>query len=110
MSDKAKFTLRFQNSRTHELLGVIAAEMGVSKNQLAEQMLERELSAAALLLESDLVDTIARLRDYRRDEHLDRDIQEFAEAEAYERDPLRSRMVEDNELQDAFGVAEVFSS
>lgn len=47
MSDQAKFTLRFHNRRTHELLGVIAEKIGVSKNQLAEQMLERELSAAA---------------------------------------------------------------
>ncbi len=68
-------------------------------------------SAAALLLESDLVDTITLLRDHRRgDDHLQRDIEEFAEAEAYERDPLRSRMVEGDRLQDAFGVAEAFSS
>lgn len=110
MSDKAKFTLRFQDSRTHELLGVVAAEMGVSKNQLAEQMLARELSAAALLLESDLVDTIALLREYDREEHLDRDIQAFAEAEAYERDPLRSRMVEGDHLRDLLGVADAFAS
>jgi len=66
-------------------------------------MLDRELSAAALLLEGDLVDTIVLLRDYRRDEHLDRDIQELAEAEVYERDPLRSRMVEASQLRDDAG-------
>ena len=39
-----------------------------------------------------------------------RDIQEIAEAEAYEDDPLRSRMVEASDYKDAFGIAEVFSS
>ena len=72
MSDSAKLTLRFQNSRTHELLGLVADQMGVSKNHLAEQM-------------------------------LDRDIQELAEAEVYERDPLRSRMVEASQLRDDAG-------
>lgn len=36
-------------------------------------------------------------------------IQELAEAEAYERDPLRSRMVEGDKLRDALGIAEAFS-
>jgi hypothetical protein len=31
MSDSAKFTLRFQNSRTHELLGLVADQMGVRR-------------------------------------------------------------------------------
>lgn len=111
MSDhNPKFTLRFQNERTHQLLGVLAGELGVSMNHLAEQMLERELGAAALLMERELVDTVALLRDYRREENLDRDIQEIAEAEVYEDDPLRSRRVEAPEYKDAFGIAEAFSS
>jgi hypothetical protein len=111
MSDHSpKFTLRFQNEQTHRLLGMVARELGVSMNQLAEQMLERELGATALLLERDLVDTVALLRAYRREENLERDIHEIAEAEAYEDDPLRSRMVETSGYKDAFGIAEVFSS
>ncbi len=105
-----KFTLRFQNSRTHELLGAVADEMGLSKNQLAERMLERELHGAALLLESHLVDTVELLRGYRHGEHLGRDIQEFAEAEAHERDPLRSRLAGASQTRDAYGIAEAFSS
>jgi hypothetical protein len=108
--DTAKFTLRFHNPKTHELLGVVAERMGMSKNQLAEQMLERELQAAALYLESDLLDTVALLRSYRRAEALDRDIEAVAEAEAYEEDPLRSHMEYRGELADAYGVAEAFSS
>lgn len=105
-----KFTLRFQNERTRELLGLVAEELGVSMNQLAEQMLERELGAAALLLERDLVDTVALLREYRREENLERDIQEIAEAEAYERDPLRSRRAEAPRYEDALGISKVFAS
>lgn len=85
-----KFTLRFHDSRNHELLGVIAEHLGVSKNQLAEEMLARELQAAALLLERDLTGTVALLRSYRREQNLERDIVAFAEAEAYESDPVRS--------------------
>jgi predicted HicB family RNase H-like nuclease len=46
-----KFTLRFHKPGNHELLGLLAERYGVSKNQLAEDMLERELQAAALLPE-----------------------------------------------------------
>jgi hypothetical protein len=46
-----KFTLRFHKPGNHELLGLLAERYGVSKNQLAEDMLERELQATALLPE-----------------------------------------------------------
>jgi hypothetical protein len=104
-----KFTLRFHNRRTHDLLGLVADQFGVSKNQLAEQMLERELEAAALLVERDLDDALQLLKGYRGDERLGQDIQAFAEAEVNETDPLRSRMAEPAELRDVFGVAEAFS-
>lgn len=47
MSDVAKFTLRFRNEKNHEILGVLAKRRGISKNQLAEEMLEREVAVAA---------------------------------------------------------------
>jgi hypothetical protein len=101
-----KFTLRFHNRSNHELLGLLAERYGVTKNQLAEEMLERELQAAALLLEQDLTGTLALLRNYRRDEHLQQAIADFAEAEANEEDPIKARMVETP--RDAYGVAEAF--
>jgi hypothetical protein len=103
-----KFTLRFRNRTNHEILGLLAERCGVTKNQLAEEMLERELQAAALLLEQDLTGTIALLRNYRREEHLEGAIQAFAHAEAYEEDPIKTRMVEASRTQDAYGVAEAF--
>ena len=66
-----KFTLRFRNARTHEILGVVADKLGISKNQLAEQMLERELHAAALSLEQDLAGTLALLQSYNREEQVE---------------------------------------
>lgn len=115
MPDEAtKFTLRFHNSRTHELLGVVAEQRGVSKNHLAEEMLERELKAAALLVVKDLDDTIRQLRDYRVEERLEEDIQAFAEGEAYGDDPLRARMVpastEQADRSDPYGVLEAFGA
>ena len=110
--DATKFTLRFHNQRTHELLGVVADQLGVSKNSLAEQMLERELEVAALLVANDLDDTLRKLREYPREERLEEDIQAIAEAEAYADDPLKARMVEPaetaSELTDPYGVLEAF--
>ena len=105
-----KFTLRFHNERTHELLGLVAEQLGVSKNRLAEEMLERELQAAALLVERELDDTLRLLHDYRRTERLPEDIKAFAEGEAFGEDPLRARMVEPAELGDAYGVMESFGA
>lgn len=111
MSDPAppKFTLRFYNRRNHEILGLLAERCGVTKNQLAEEMLERELQAAALLLEQDLTGTLALLRSYRREEHLPVAIDEFAQAEAYAEDPIRTRLAEAPLTHDAYGVADAFA-
>jgi hypothetical protein len=112
--ETTKFTLRFHNSRTHELLGVVAKQWGVSKNHLAEEMLERELKAAALLVAKDLDDTVRRLHDYRVEERLEEDIQAFAEGEAFGDDPLRARMVpeptEQADQRDPYGVLEAFGA
>jgi hypothetical protein len=109
-TDVAKFTLRFQNRQTHELLGLVADQLGMSKNRLAEEMLERELEVAALLVEQNLGSTLRRLRSYRRDEQLADDVEAFAEGEAFGEDPLRARMVESGELADTFGVMQSFGS
>ncbi|MGB7588795.1 MAG: hypothetical protein WBM00_08815 [Solirubrobacterales bacterium] len=86
----------------------MADRLGMSKNRLAEEMLERELKAAALLIEQDLDSTLRHLRGYRRDERLADDIAAFAEGEASGEDPLRSRMIEPGEPGDAFGVMKSF--
>jgi hypothetical protein len=103
-----KFTLRFRNHRNHEILGLLAERYGVSKNQLAEEMLERELQAAALVLEKDLTGTLALLRNYKRDEHLQGAIQAFADAEGSEKEPIVTDMVPAERTQDVYGVAEAF--
>jgi hypothetical protein len=110
MDTPVKFTLRFRDRRTHELLGLIADRFGVSKNQLAEEMLERELRAASLLLERDLTGTLALLRSYRTDERLQADIDAIARAEAYERDPLESHRARRPETADAYGIGAMFAS
>jgi hypothetical protein len=105
-----KFTLRFHSPQTHEMLGVVADELGMSKNQLAEQMLERELQAAALSLERDLAGTLALLQSYNRDADVEDHIQAFAEGEGYGDDPLRSRARDTVGFgRDVFGIADVFS-
>jgi hypothetical protein len=104
-----KFTLRFHDPKNSEILGLLAERYGVSKNRLAEEMLARELQAEALLLERDLTGTIELLRRYRKDEHLGQAIAEFAHAEAYEDDPIKTRMVTSSQASDTFGIAEAFA-
>jgi hypothetical protein len=104
-----KFTLRFHDRSNHEMLGLLAEHYGVTKNQLAEEMLERELRAAVLLLEQDLTGTLALLRKYRRQDHLSGAIEEFAQAEAYGQDPIQTRMVQTPRAHDVYGVAEAFT-
>jgi len=90
---------------------VVADQLGMSKNQLAEQLLERELAAAALSLEQDLAGTLALLRSYHRDTDVEQHIQAFAEGEAFGEDPLRSRARDTAGFgRDLFGIADVFSS
>jgi hypothetical protein len=110
--DTAKFTLRFRDERTHQMLGLIADQRGISKNRLAEEMLERELRVAALLVANDLDDTLRRLAEYHNEDRLEGDIAAFAEGEAFGDDPLRARMVEssmDAENADPYGVLEAFA-
>jgi hypothetical protein len=109
-TDVAKFTLRFQNRQTHELLGLVADQFGMSKNRLAEEMLERELEAASLLVERDLDSTLRRLHGYQRSERLSEDVAAFAEGEAFGEDPLKARLIEPGELGDAFGVMRSFDA
>lgn len=103
-----KFTLRFHSPANHRLLGLLAERYGVSKNQLAEEMLERELRAAALLLERDLTGTLALLRRYRAEEHLERAIDEVARAEAREEDPIDTRIDTAASTRDIYGIADAF--
>lgn len=108
--DATKFTLRFHSQRTHDLLGVVAGQLGVSKNKLAEDMLERELEAAALLVSRDLDETLRKLRAYPREERLAGDIRAIAEAEAYADDPLKAQMVEPTTASDPYGVLAAFDA
>jgi hypothetical protein len=104
-----KFTLRFRNRQTHQILGLLAERRGVSKNQLAEEMIEREVQAAALLLAEDLTGTLDLLRGYRREDHLEQAIADFAHAEAYEEDPIKTSLVRSS-ADDAFGISQAFAA
>jgi hypothetical protein len=109
VADAPKFTLRFHRPATHRLLGLLAERYGISKNQLAEEMLERELQAAALLLERDLTGTLALLRSYRASEHLEQAIDDLARAEAREEDPLHTQIATVPGTHDVYGIADAFA-
>jgi hypothetical protein len=101
---RSAFPLRFENERTRELLRVVAEQQHMSMNQLAEEMIERELQVLALGLESNLSETIELLRAYRGEGRAEA-WAEFADAEELP-EPIAARRVQPDE--DAFGVARAF--
>ena len=64
-SSRPSFPIRFEHERTRELLRLIAERQQTSMNQLAEEMIERELDVLALGLEVTMSRTIELLRGYR---------------------------------------------
>jgi predicted HicB family RNase H-like nuclease len=102
-----KLTLRLHDERLSELLGLVAQRYGISKNQLIEQLLERELPAAAMVIEQDLSGTIEQLRRYRARDHQAAAIEAVAAGEALSPDPMQARRVTPGE--DAYGVLDAFA-
>lgn len=105
-SSRASFPLRFENERTRELLRLIAERQQTSMNQLAEQMIERELDVLALGLEVTMSRTIELLRGYRVGRGAE-SWNDFAEAEALP-EPVTTRRIGVN--PDPFGVAHAFEA
>ena len=101
---RSVFPLRFESERTRELLRIVADRRGTSMNQLAEEMIERELQVLALGLESSLSRTIVALRSYRGARPAEA-WDAFAEAEALP-EPMATRRAYLEE--DPFGVARAF--
>jgi hypothetical protein len=104
----SKLTLRLHDERTAELLAVVAKRYGMSKNELIEQLLERELRAAAMVIEQDLATTIEQLRRYRAAEDQRAAIELVARAEGSEPDPMHARRVTAPGA-DAFGILDAFA-
>jgi len=103
MSDPV-LTLHFRNEETLRGLERAAEALGVSKDELAEAAIERELAAVGADLEGRLSGILDRLKSYSPDS-LDRDIRDFARAEVELEDPLRARLVES---PDAYGIGALF--
>lgn len=104
-SIRATFPLRFANTRTRDLLQLVAARQGTSMNRLAEDMIERELEVLALGLEVNLTQTVELLRAYRGEGRAEA-WSEFADAEALP-EPLRARRAQAD--ADPFGIARAFA-
>ena len=102
-----KLTLRLHDERLSELLGLVAKRYGISKNQLIEQLLERDLQAAAMVIEQDLSSTIEQLRRYRASDQQAAAIDLVAAGEADRPDPMQARRVTAGE--DAFGILGAFA-
>lgn len=100
----SNFPIRFSNPATHDRLRAVADQLGTSMNHLAEEMIERELAALSLALESELEDTLRRLRGLRRVD-IEQSLVEWAEAEG-QADPISARMSVGQE--DPFGIAAAF--
>ena len=105
-SSRSSFPLRFEHERTRELLRLVAERQQTSMNQLAEEMIERELEVFALGLEVTMSRTVELLRTYRVDRGQE-SWDAFAEAEGLP-EPITARRIETD--QDPFGVARAFEA
>ncbi len=102
----ARLTLRLHDELLSELLTVVAKHYGVAKNQLIEQLLERDLRAAAMVIEQDLLSTIELLHRYRASDQQTATIDLVVAGEGAERDPMQARRVTAGE--DTFGILGAF--
>lgn len=88
--ERPSFKVRFDDSETYRLLKLIAQRLGVTMNDLAEDIIGRELRFIAEGMEMELADTIELLRRYRG-RSPEEQAADFARAEVENDDPLRSR-------------------
>ncbi len=87
------FSLRLRNQRLRELVREVAANLGISQNELIEQAIEHEVLSRGATLREDLqaaADRIGRLTDEQYQVVLNRSAERFAAAEG-QRDPVRTR-------------------
>lgn len=99
------FTLRFRDPQTHRALRMAADLLGVSMSELAERMIESELTVIGADLERRLVRTAEALRGLRSSS-FESDIDEIARAETTAEDPVQARRVA---RRDPYGVGDVFA-
>jgi len=100
------FPLRFRYEQTRQLLRFVAEQRGTSMNQLADELIERELEVLVLGLESNLSRTMELVREYRGERR--RELwSRFAGAEALD-DPIQTRQLDADE--DPYGVAGAFEA
>jgi hypothetical protein len=105
--ERASFTLRFDDVGTHQALRLVAGHLGLSMNQLAQDLLARELRVAVLGVEDDLSETLQRIREYRG-EDIEADLDAFADAEVDEEDPIQTKL-DRNITADRLGVSAIFA-
>lgn len=98
-----QFTLRFHDDRVREHVRELAAQLGVSQNELIEQAVERDVMFHGAMLADDLeraAKRLHRLSARRRHDLMVRSIDGFAAAEANP-DPIRPRADHTAELTDS---------
>ena len=100
------FPLRFRYEQTRQLLRFVAEQRGTSMNQLAEELIERELETLALGLESKLSRTMEVVREYRG-ERRQESWSRFAQGEALD-DPIQTRRLDVDE--DPYAVTQAFEA
>ncbi len=100
----SNFPVRFSNPATREHLRVIAEELGISMNRLAEEAIERELATLSLGLETEMHATIGRLRALRAID-IEASLDAWAAAEG-QADPITASLRVATE--DPLGIAAAF--
>ena len=97
--ETTKLTIRLRDERLYGLLKLLAAQRGVSMNQMVEEALAHELEREADRAEGELTETLELLRSYRAGPATL--VREFVDAEVAEPDPLRSEPMGDGTAGEA---------
>lgn len=105
-SPRPVLPIRFDDPAIHALLKAMADRLGVTMNQMVQEMIARELPTYGLGLEADLADTLALLRSYRGQGRQEAWL-DFAAAEN-EQDPIKARRAD--VADDPYGIARAFAA
>ncbi len=86
------FPLRFKDPHTKEMLRLVADQLGVPMNDIAEEAVRQELILLGAGIEEQLSRILERLRDYNPQRDLAAHIDAYIEGEANP-DPLQATQV-----------------
>lgn len=86
------FPLRFKDPDTKEMLRIVATQLGVPMNEIAERAIRREVILLGAGIEKQLTEIVAALRSYNPERDIDAYMDDVADGEGLP-DPLQATQI-----------------